>query len=287
MWTGRARTTSTTSPRRPVTSLRLRVQIRTSSPRRWAWMRTPSSFHSTEQRPMSATAEAASSAVEASMGLIGRRVRKPTASSPGRPRERATAAVSPRSPTSIRARRTEAAGTRAARATASTTTPSLAPWRSSPTSSRLTKSASAAVVRARKPPRRSRRRRVDPSPDAPATASSTPSRSATESVGCTAGAVRSAATVAQPTPMRPWRGSPAMSPATTPASSRSASSSSPARASILAVRDDVAATSSAQATRSARSIPLGSSASRPRRVSHRWGRLRGDDCVTYRSETGR
>ena len=41
---------STTAGRRSVMSLRLRVKRRTSSPRRWAWMRAPSSFHSTELR---------------------------------------------------------------------------------------------------------------------------------------------------------------------------------------------------------------------------------------------
>ena len=44
----------------------------------------------------------------------------------------AALATSPSSPASISARRTSAAGTPAARATASTITPSSAPWRSSP-----------------------------------------------------------------------------------------------------------------------------------------------------------
>ena len=253
-FTGRVRTTPTTSPRRSVTSFRLRVQIRTSWPRRWTWMRIPSSFHSTEQRPRSATTEAASSAVEASMGRIGRKTWKPTASSPGPPSVRAMPAVSPRSPTSIRARRTEADETPAARATASTTTPSLAPWRSSPTSSRLTKSASPTEARARKRWRRSRRRWADPSPAVSATASSMASRSATVRVGSRAASACSVATVAQPTPTRPWRGSPATSPATTPASRPSVWSSSSARDSIFSVRAEVAATASAQATRSASSI---------------------------------
>ena len=56
----RARSRSTTAGRRSVTSLRLRVKRRTSSPRRWAWMRAPSSFHSIWDGPSSARAEATS-----------------------------------------------------------------------------------------------------------------------------------------------------------------------------------------------------------------------------------
>ena len=187
--TGKPRTAFATSSSRSVTSFRLRVHIRTESSRRWTWMRIPSSFHSTEHRPMSATAEAASSAVEASMGRSGRKIVRPTASSPGRPSTRAMPAVSVRSPISMRARRTAAGDTLAARATASTTTPSLAPWRNSPTSSRRTKSASAAVARLSKPSSRSRRRWTDPAPDASATASSMASRSPTVSVADGAGTV--------------------------------------------------------------------------------------------------
>ena len=49
--TGSASAASTTSGTRAVMSSRLRVKTRTSSPRRWTWMRTPSSFHSTAAGP--------------------------------------------------------------------------------------------------------------------------------------------------------------------------------------------------------------------------------------------
>ena len=54
-----ARTTSTTSGRRSVTSFRLRVNSRTSSPARCTWMRAPSSFHSTLAAPPTAASASA------------------------------------------------------------------------------------------------------------------------------------------------------------------------------------------------------------------------------------
>ncbi len=44
----------------------------TSSPRRWAWIRAPSSFHSTEASPVSPMAAATSVAGDASIGCTGR-----------------------------------------------------------------------------------------------------------------------------------------------------------------------------------------------------------------------
>ena len=79
-------------------------------------------------------AAATSAAVEASIGWTGRSTSSPTASSPARPSVSATAAAWPRSPASMHARRTTAAGTSAALATASAMTPSSAPCRSPPVS---------------------------------------------------------------------------------------------------------------------------------------------------------
>ena len=61
-----------TTESRSVMSLRLRVNRRTSSPRRWAWTRAPSSFHSTEASPVAASASATSLAGEASIGCTAR-----------------------------------------------------------------------------------------------------------------------------------------------------------------------------------------------------------------------
>ena len=71
--------------RRSVTSLRLRVKSLTSSPRRWAWMRAPSSFHSTEASPVSPMAAATSVAGEASIGCTGRNGVNSIAASAGAP----------------------------------------------------------------------------------------------------------------------------------------------------------------------------------------------------------
>ena len=52
-------------------SLRLRVKMRTSSPERCTWTRAPSSFHSTDARPVWPRASATSAALAASIGWIG------------------------------------------------------------------------------------------------------------------------------------------------------------------------------------------------------------------------
>ncbi len=163
--------------------------MRTSSPRRWIWIRIPSSFHSTEERSKLETASATLSAVEASIGKIGRKSSKPTSRRPSAPSRIARSAVRVRSPESISARRASAAGTPAALATASTITPASAPCRSSPVNSRLTKPASGSVARSSSPARSSVRRAPEPLPFAAWICEIAVSRSATVSVGSSAGAL--------------------------------------------------------------------------------------------------
>ncbi len=105
-------------------------------------MRAPSSFHSNAASPSRASASSASSAGCASIGWSGRNSCTAKRARPAAPSARAALATTPRSPASITARRTSPAGNPAALATASSITPSSAPWRSSPTSRRRRKSCS-------------------------------------------------------------------------------------------------------------------------------------------------
>ena len=152
--------------------------MRTSSPRRWIWMRIPSSFHSTDERSKPSTASATLSAVEASIGRIGRKISRPTSRRPSSPLVSAISAVRVRSPDSISARRASRPGTPAAFATASTISPASAPCLSSPVKRRLTKSASGSVARASRSPRSSSRPAADPLPSTSWTAAIARSRSA-------------------------------------------------------------------------------------------------------------
>ena len=158
--------------------------MRTSSPRRWIWMRIPSSFHSTEAQ------------LEARhrVGRRSRRSRRASAGPAGRARSRPRAGR-PRPPVSAmlggarevagqheRAPRERRPARSAAFAIASTISPASAPCRSSPVNSRLTKSASSAVARDRSsseqlpaPCRRAASRRAPGSPRSRASRSPTPS----------------------------------------------------------------------------------------------------------------
>jgi hypothetical protein len=152
-------------------------------------MRIPSSFHSTEARSKLETASATLSAVEASIGKIGRKSSKPTARSPCSPSLMAISAVRVRSPESISARRASSPETPAAFATASTMIPARAPCRSSPVNRRLTKPASGSVARSSSSVRSCLRRAPDPLPVAAWICEIAVSRSATVSVGFSAGAL--------------------------------------------------------------------------------------------------
>ena len=83
----------------------------------------------------------------------------------------------------MHARRTASRGTSAARATASTMTPSCAPWRSSPVSSATRKRCSGSVARAKSAASASRRAACDPGPAIAPIASHAASTSLSASVG--------------------------------------------------------------------------------------------------------
>ena len=140
--TSSARTASTTSGTATLTSRRLREYTRTSSPALCTWIRAPSSLNSTDARPRSRIAAPTPSAESASIGWIGVNGRTTSAVSAASPSTSAARATGASAPASIAARRTVAGRMFDARATASTSTPSSAPCRSSPNSSRARKSCS-------------------------------------------------------------------------------------------------------------------------------------------------
>ena len=121
---GSAATAATTLGNAAVTSFNPRENRRTRSPALCACTRIPSSFHSTLAGPVATSASLALADVAASIGWTATSGVRPTSrSSPASAR----AAAAPRSPRSIAARRSAVAGTPAAFATASATTPSFAP----------------------------------------------------------------------------------------------------------------------------------------------------------------
>ncbi len=255
---GNDRTRATILGSRSVTSLRLRVKSRTSSSRRWAWMRAPSSFHSTDASPVSSSASATVGADAASIGCTGRpTVRpKPPRSMP----PRAARATTGSDPASIAARRTSAAGRPAAAATASPTSDSSAPWRSSPVSNRRSRSASIAVARPSSSRSTASRAATEPGPLVVANVAKPASTSPTVSdagPSCTTASMRPA-TVAQPTPSRPCRVSPESHATTGSTSSGSRAPRSAAKALTLALRDRVADAAADAAATSAKRVTPGS-----------------------------
>ena len=213
---GSERTRSTMPGRRSVTSLRLRVQTPTSSPRRWTWMRAPSSFHSTDAGPggssplapvASASASVTSAAVCASIGCTGRSTVSPTAVSPASPSSRAMTATRGRSPASIAARRTarerdvERLGGGVGDEPLEGAVPQLADEQAAD---------EVLLVLGRRARGGRAAGRTGPSASRPRSGS--PARRgcgrgrATVSDGAGAGGTSRLATVRQPTPMRPWRG---------------------------------------------------------------------------------
>ena len=255
---GNVRTSATRSTRRAVMSLRFLVYNATSSPSRWTWRRAPSSFHSTLAGPSSASsASPTPAAVDASIGCTGRPTVRVVPARPAAPRVRAMRAAPGRLPASIAARRTAAAGTPAALATASAMTPPRAPWRSPPVNIWRRNSCSAAVAAAKRAPSTALRVPWDPAPTVCSSSSRVSSSRATVSVASAAAATCCWYTLAQPTPMRPWRGSPVNHAATGAISSGSNRRSSAANASILARRLLVAATAAEVPTTSASRVPIG------------------------------
>ena len=161
--------------------------MRTSSPRRWIWIRIPSSLNSTDASSIPSRASATVAPVDASMGRMGRKISKPTALSPSSPPVMAIRAISVRSPESMSARRAIAPGTAAALATASAMTPARAPCRRPPVSRPTRKVASGSVARPSSASRSSRRRAADPVPVAAWTSEIAPSTSSMLSDGSAAG----------------------------------------------------------------------------------------------------
>ena len=108
----------------------------------------------------------------------------------GRRRPGPASAAAPRSPSSIAARRTSASGRPAALATASVSTPSLAPWRSSPMITRTRWSCSSAVAAPSSASSAAARSRCEPAPLAAASRENAASTSPIVRVGSAAGAGR-------------------------------------------------------------------------------------------------
>ncbi len=183
-WAGNASTASTISGIAAPTSLRLRVKMRTTSPERCAWMRAPSIFHSNAASPPSwRSASAGSAAVCASMGAIGERISSSNFARPASPSSNAARATAPTLFAYIIARRTGVTGSSAAAAIASVITPTSAPWRSSPASSRTRKSCSGSVASANSARNASARSAPAPAPRMTAISPRRRSTSAIESVG--------------------------------------------------------------------------------------------------------
>ena len=107
------------------------------------------------------------------------------------------------------ARRIRSAGKSAARAMASASTPSRAPWRSSPKSSRIKKSCSSTVARFKRSRSNSLFRRAVPGPETLAIWSKRSLTSARLSVGVAAGGAERPDAMTEPaTPIRPWGSDP-------------------------------------------------------------------------------
>src|SRR5438876_8543069 len=216
-------------------------------------MRAPSSLYSNAASPSSVRASATSAAAWASIGWIGRNSSIRKRASPAAPSTSAARATAAKSPASIAARRTKPGSSPAARATASVTSPSSAPWRSSPINNRNRNSCSSWVARANS----SRSRRsfawAEPLPVVWARRSSSASTWASSTVGVAAArSARTAWRAAYPTPIRPCRGAPERKAIAVSISSAAACFSKVASRSIFASRPLVWATRREVWTRSSR-----------------------------------
>ena len=142
------------------------MKIATSSPARCAWIRAPSSFHSTyaastrsRRRSRCRSRSARASARSGEAASAGNAAR------PSAPSRIAASATDGRSPASIAARRTSAAGRSAALATASVITPSSAPCRSSPRNRLVRSRCSGSVARTKSVSSSARRAACEPGPE--------------------------------------------------------------------------------------------------------------------------
>ncbi len=206
--TGSARAAATTSGSRNVMSSSVRVNRRTCPPAMWTWTRIPSSFHSMAAcPPVLDRAPAIVGSLAASMGFSGWKTWRPKEARASVPPVSAAHAARGSDPLSMAARRTCAAAVAAAFATASVITPSSAPCRSSPASSRTRKYCSPAVARRRSSPIRRLRSAAAPLPVVKPIWRNAASTSATVIVATSAGG-GTARSVAQPTPICRWGSSP-------------------------------------------------------------------------------
>ena len=178
---GRPRTSSTSSGTRSVTSRSVRVHTRTTSPSRCTWMRAPSSLNSTltsapelGERGVQALGRARQHRPDRAADLGRHRLQRRGAAGEGEPGRLGEAARRGRTPGAP-----WPPGTSAAAATASSITPSSAPWRSSPVSSRCRNCCSSAVAAPNRASSCAARRAVEPAPEVAASASSRASTSAT------------------------------------------------------------------------------------------------------------
>src|SRR5438093_1444504 len=166
---GRDFAIATISGKLSVTSLSRRENMRTALPRRWIWMRAPSSLYSIAVwPPCSRRTSSRSSAISASIGFMGARSRRPRDRRPGAPSKRAISATRPRSPRNMCAVRTESASTPAASAMPSSMTPSFTPILISPKTFRSRTSRSPSDARPRRDSSRRRRALVESAPRASA-----------------------------------------------------------------------------------------------------------------------
>jgi len=193
-------------------------------------------------------------ALDASIGLSGCPTSSPNSDSASAPPSSAASATAGSDPRSITARRTSAAGTPAARATASVITPSSAPWRSSPESSRTRKYCSSAVAAPMTASTSRFRSATEPGPTNAPISLKDASTPGTVSDGAAegGGADRSAA---HPTPICRCGSSPERYATTIGTSSGPADWSADAIAAILANRPDDPATARDTSATSASSTP--------------------------------
>ncbi len=181
---GSARAAPAISGIAAVTSLRLRVNMRTSSPCLCTWMRAPSIFHSNAMSPESvSSASSTSFAVCASIGAMGDITWSWKRCNPEAPASRPTRAMAPRLLSYMAARRTSGSGTPVTAAIASIITPASAPCRSSPTSSRSRNSCSSRVARPNSVRSAVARRALEPLPRIAASSLSSRSTSMTWRLG--------------------------------------------------------------------------------------------------------
>ena len=154
----------------------------------------------------------------------------------------------------MNARLTTSTGRSEAVAIASVITPSSAPWRTSPVSSRMRKSCSPDVALSNRLPNNSFRRLTEPAPEVTASSSSRLSTSATVHVGLAAACARAPESVRQPIPSRPCSVSPDSQATTARTSCGAAPRNRSAMARVFAFRERVAATAALVVTTSSRCI---------------------------------